>query len=259
MTRIKPLRSPRCAVIIPAHKNEFTELEYFILNNNAKYLTAWDVYFVSPQGITPQFNSYKTVHFNDKYFKNVGSYSSWLKTRSLYEAFNTYEYLLILQTDAILCNGDLERWLNLNIDYIGAPWHNSLIFNNSSIPNLPYGKVALNIGNGGLSLRNCNGFVNAIKRNQELISNLPYNEDAVFAIIALIDNDFKIGKHSDACNFSLELKARETFSLTKKLPFGFHALYKYDLKMWYELFPESPNIVNINSSEITINANEQNN
>ncbi len=247
MTNIKinqviPKKNNECAVIIPAYKAQFSELELFILKNNSKFLHEWDIFFVSPFGVTPLFNSYPTIHFDEKHFRSTDTYSDWLKTESLYNCLSKYKYTLILQTDAILCNGNLSKWINLDTDYIGAPWHNLIYFHNTIISDLPKGEIRLNVGNGGLSLRNNLKFIELLKKHRDLIDILPYNEDAVFSLIGLIDPNFKICDYKNACNFALELNAREILNNTHELPFGFHALFKYDLDLWYELYPQSPPI-----------------
>ncbi len=238
--QINPKKDSKCAVIIPAHKPGFSDIEKFILENNSKFLNDWDTYFASPFGITPLFNNYPTIHFDQEHFKSIDAYSDWLKTETLYDRLSKYKFTLILQTDAILCNGNLNKWINLNAHYIGAPWHNLISFNNTTIPELPKGEIKLNVGNGGLSLRNNFKFIQLLRNHQKLIDQLPYNEDVVFSLLGLIDPSFEICDYRNACSFALELNAREILNQTHELPFGFHALYKYDPNLWHELFPQSP-------------------
>ena len=108
-----PFLNDRCAIVIPTHTANFSELELYILNNNSKFLNQWDVYFVSPFKIDPTFNNYKTIHFDEKHFQSISCYSEWLKTPSLYSSFIKYKNILILQTDAILCKDELDRLDNV--------------------------------------------------------------------------------------------------------------------------------------------------
>ena len=60
--------------------------------------------------------------------------------------------MLIVQTDAWIFKDELQKWCNMEYDYIGAPWCHLC----KNVHNCNYEEVADQksiVGNGGLSLR----------------------------------------------------------------------------------------------------------
>ncbi len=96
------------------------------------------------------------------------SYSQRLKTPELWEKFDNFQHVLVMQCDTLLLKKIPEVYFNF--DYIGAPW---------SIESMRY--LA---GNGGFSLRNVNAMINVCDqfRGKKLteIQTEPNYEDVFF-------------------------------------------------------------------------------
>ncbi len=92
--------------------------------------------------------------FDSRYFESLISYSNLLMTSRFYKRFSSYDYMLIFQTDALILRGDLNTFIRLDKAYIGAPW----IDKNRATKKLL-------IGNGGLSLRKVDYFIEITRLN----------------------------------------------------------------------------------------------
>lgn len=101
------------------------------------------------------------IPFADSYFDSTSSYSKLLLNYKFYETFYKFgfEYSYIFQLDCFLFRDELQYWVNLGYDYIGAPIcaHNSDWGENNS--NLDY------VGNGGFSLRNNKTFLEVLNQD----------------------------------------------------------------------------------------------
>jgi len=246
-----PIGSNRCAVIIPIYKPTLPVVEDFCLKYTLLALETRDVFFLAPHGLdVSRFSKYKCkiLFFSQEIFLSVESYSRWLMTPEIYLRFSAYERLLICQTDAIILTDDLDDWVSSHWDYIGAPWWGAVQYtpkHSRCHPELVGKSFALQVGNGGLSLRNPRKIMQIILSHREFIKELlsgdgdQVNEDALLAILGIVDKTFKIPGCKEAARFSLELNARESILTTGKLPMGFHALFKYDPSLFDFLFPEA--------------------
>ena len=57
----------------------------------------------------------------------------------------------------------------------------------------------------------------------------------MFALLGVIDRDFRIAPFKEAAQFSLEVNARQIVELIGRHPMGFHNLYSYDKAFWREI------------------------
>ena len=87
--------------------------------------------------ITKNMQNINYVYYNQFDNISIKKYNKILKWNSFYKNFIDFEFVLIIQTDALLLKKIDDIYFNY--DYIGAPWRN--IENNCG-------------GNGGFSLRN---------------------------------------------------------------------------------------------------------
>jgi len=249
-----PLKNGNCAVLIPTHKTNFSTLEQYCLHRTITVLRRWDIIFLIPEdaeiGHIEEF-PVKVLRCKSGNFGRIDRYNRWLLSPEFYQEFVLYERILICHPDAILVRDEIEIWAEKNIHYIGAPWFNSLTFSPAfaTRPELNNGIVTLNVGNGGLSLRNPRQFLEVIDRHRSIIgefclnTGVNCNEDALLAYIGHIDSKFRVASHEEAASFSLELNARSQILSTGQIPMGFHAMYKYDPELWMAIFPDSPPVV----------------
>jgi len=258
-----------CVVIIPIYKQGLSENETFAFNNNIKVLRNHQISIVCPfflRSYSLNLLQSLGVHkplikcFPGSYFKSIAGYNKLLMSIEFYEAYSDFSHLLVCQTDAVVFDDRLDRWLDLDYSYIGAPW-----FVGMSKPIKPL--KFMGVGNGGLSLRRIADFikflriparlsidlfysknllVNAlrfIKHKIVFSYNSPYflprvNEDYFWGVLVSKRCDFfKIPEPLKAAEFAFEVEPSFLyFAINEKLPFGCHAWEKYDKKFWIKIF-----------------------
>ena len=189
-------------------------------------------------------------YFDKSFFINVEGYNLLMVSPTFYEAFSTSKYLLIYQLDAFVFSDQLSSWCAKDYDYIGAPWLNVKWINKKEInkklqlfAQVPFffkllkGKDGL-VGNGGFSLRKVSSHLKFAKAYSSVFRSLNFNEDLFWGkYIAAKESDFKIPLMREALSFSIENDPGEAFRLlNNELPFGCHAWYKKDKKIWEYIF-----------------------
>jgi hypothetical protein len=152
-----------CVVIIPIYR-PLNVYEKASLLSCCNLLKNYDICFVTNKNvdISIHLNIAKEVgvknifveFFNKSYFKNIHGYNRLMLSKEFYTRFCKYDYMLISQLDAYIFKDNLEYWCNLGFDYIGAP-----LFPPSN------GEIKIDkcfVGNGGLSLRKINKFIEVL-------------------------------------------------------------------------------------------------
>ena len=128
-----------------------------------------------------------------------------------------FENVLIFQTDTLLLDNDLDKFLKY--DYVGAPWKKSFSW--------LHGPETHVVGNGGLSLRKRSGMIRATRE-------IPYNglnEDTYFCLGC--KNILNIAPTDLAMQFSVE-------TVFYSNPKGYHKCWNYI--SWEELVSVYKNI-----------------
>ncbi len=97
----------RCVVLIPVYKEGLDEDEFFSVKASLKHLNNFDVFFIGPELLSigfyrKQFPNVAFRYFNKDFFSSVNGYNKLLTSEFFYESFFDYEFMLVLQTDAIL-------------------------------------------------------------------------------------------------------------------------------------------------------------
>jgi hypothetical protein len=255
------------SIVIPLYNTEISEYENISLSQCLKILKDFDIKFISPNNLKNSNLYYEMkgfgefVFFDDRFFNSVKTYNELMLSKVFYNQFLSYDYVLIYQLDAFVFNNDLIYWIEKKYSYIGAPWFKGF---ESSKENNPF----IGVGNGGFSLRNVKDCIKVLnsrkkiyslldlikctKKNnvKSLIKNLrayfslpsfkncynndySINEDYVFYLASKRLNFFKVPKADIAFKFSFELHPQKLYEMNnKKLPFGCHAWWKYDLKFY---------------------------
>ena len=218
----------RTIVIIPLYKSELNEFEEISLKQAFSILRGYQIVFVCPQSLNFDFDlcsdDYSVERFDDKYFASVAGYNELMLSVEYYNRFKDYEYMLIVQLDAFVFSDELERFCNMNYDYIGAPWIHGARYYRDVHNIIHY------VGNGGLSLRKISSFIDWLTNHrfeiEDLIGNV--NEDN---LIGIYGKDYmNIASFEDALSFAFDFDPRKSYELNgNKLPFGIHAWQKYDL------------------------------
>jgi hypothetical protein len=239
-------------VVIPVYNDPPTLLEVFNIRHSMRWLQSVEVMVVHPEGLN--LGAYQVLipgarflAIDKSYFVSAKSYSRLCLEPFFYKLFIEYEYMLLLQTDALLLRGDLSRWIGSGFDYVGAPLGVSISVAEPAlldglIPacsgyrrSLPVGTV----GNGGFSLRrprvllecllNYSKMAQAFKSGQ-----LP--EDIFFSFLAIGSDLLAVPCESVAATFAVEMNAEVYLTHTGEIPMGCHAWHKYDPSFWIEKF-----------------------
>jgi len=254
-------------IVVPLYKPVLTRQEEFSIVNTLSVLSKWEVVFIAPfrlksyieeLSIIP-LSSEQSIFFEDKYFESVNGYNQLLMSRFFYEKFASYEFMLIVQTDAIVISDQVELWCSKNYSYIGAPW-----FDGMEKPIKPLNLIG--VGNGGFSLRKIKDFILALSeyryvpnkmvkykkktllnlvryiRNNYIFSFnfnplLPKTNEDIFwgGLMANAVPTFTVPAAAEAALFSFETCPEYLFELTERnLPFGCHAWEKYNKEFWVD-------------------------
>ena len=119
-----------CAVIIHCHTATLKPIEKFSLDYSMAILGDRDYFFILPESLDAayylaNFKKLSIERFPDMFFASREGYSQLYLSDMFYQHFaNTHEFVLILQTDAIVLRDELDYWCSLCWDYVGAPWPN---------------------------------------------------------------------------------------------------------------------------------------
>ena len=251
----------RVAVIIPVYQSELTAEEEISLNHANYFLGKIPQTIVAPEGLQlPNvFTNSTVIRFEKRYFESTSGYSKLLLSKSFYEQFTDFEFILIYQLDCLVFSSEIEYWCNLGYDYIGAPWlkdHNNLERGFSRV------------GNGGLSLRRVDAFLKVLESRENpsfvktlfrcrfpdkvdltkrirviremrrgidwYAGNYSLNEDRFWSDRAkLIDSNFAIAPVETALKFSFEKAPKYCYESNGcQIPFGCHAWAKWDRMFW---------------------------
>lgn len=229
-------------VFIPVYKKKFNKEEEWAVEHNLARLNDIDVVIGAPKSLdtsyyTERFNIKKVQKYADKYFKSQKKHNRLLMDEKFYASFE-YEYICICQPDVLIFGNTecLMKFCGLGIDYIGAPWFPAFRqcipeFRHKTpnyILHIFFRQYDIQVGNGGLSLRNCKACEKLIHAHK--IERLFWreNEDKFFALIGKYrSSDFKIADIDLAQQFSLELKSKEKIENQGIIPFGIHAYQKH--------------------------------
>jgi hypothetical protein len=138
-----------------------------------KILGSYDFSIVCPENfdmvhyeklfITSGIN-YVVQRFDNDYFRNLNTYSLLMLSTQFYNRLKEYEYLLIYQLDAYVFRDELSHWCGLGYDYIGAPWIEESENQTENVIKLT------EVGNGGLSLRRTQAFIDRLNYRYPLKS-----------------------------------------------------------------------------------------
>lgn len=242
-----------CCVIIPIYNIKPTDNEILSIKRTVSVLLSdYDVYYVCSKKL--ELDNYreiadlKVITFDEKFFKSNKTYSRLLLSEMFYNAFMSYKYMLIAQTDTYIVdtNYRLSYFLEMNYDYIGAQWAKGPFFKPYTTKDrikllFVHNPSEIHVGNGGFSLRN-------VKKSRELVRMKKYyiaflwrfNEDLFFSNEAYKclsrDVNAKPSKYYTISympapehiskQFALETNMKEEID-KGNIPFAVHAFEKY--------------------------------
>ena len=260
MTNISPKQE--VTIGIPLYNNIASSLELFSFIQCCKILGQYPFSIITFKELDIKLFAdklkeykvrYEIKYFDRSFFKDVNGYNQLMVSPVFYQEFSTFRYLLIYQLDAFVFSDQLRSWCAKDYDYIGAPWVNVKWINkkeiNKKLPlftKVPFLFKQLKrkdglVGNGGFSLRKVSSHLKFAKVYSSIFPSLNFNEDLFWGkYIAAKERNFKIPLMREALSFSIENDPAEAFRLlNNELPFGCHAWYKNDEKIWQMIFEKA--------------------
>ena len=238
--------SDSVAIIIPIYKQTLNLLEQFSLDYLLTKAGGRKLIFIAPRSINADYyrQRYPAIEYSfhdDHFFSSVAGYNALLLDEKFYEHFLDYSFILIHQTDALLFKDDLDAWMHLGYDYIGAPWPQGMLLHLTAELAEHYKGTQFHafVGNGGFSLRNVQKSIDIMQSESGLhkfwrINGL--NEDCFFAFAGLLTDNFKIPPPTIAARFALEQTPADYVAANQGvIPTGCHAWLKYDLAFWQKV------------------------
>ena len=241
----------RIAILVPVYKSDLTPLEKYSLDYSLSALVGREIIFIGPKNLDRSYYSkhYAAIPFQSfsaPSFESIPEYNRLLLNPEFYGRFFDYEFLLILQTDAIVLRDELDFWCAQPFDYVGAPWPIAYeLFVNLGLFEGGYGKrVRVGVGNGGLSLRRVRKCVSLLKEFDVAISvfdRTGSSEDLFFSVMGSLSRDFIVPNEITASRFSLELMPSYYYHVNGgQLPMGGHAWWNNEPEFWKTLLPVAP-------------------
>lgn len=238
-------------VVVPIYRPLLDPLEQFSLDRSFTALSQRAIAFVGPRSLDRSHYSARypgiAFHaFDDRYFESIRGYNLLLLSEGFHARFADREFMLVLQTDAIVLRDELDAWCDKPYDYVGAPWPDgySLLVNAGPFAG-EYGKMhKVMVGNGGFSLRRVHKCAALLREFPDIVrvfERSGSSEDLFFSVMGALSNDFVLPNEIVASCFSLELKPAYYFHVNGgRLPMGGHAWWKFDPAFWRALLPEAP-------------------
>jgi hypothetical protein len=237
-------------VLIPLYKSSLSAIEEYSLDVSLRSLVGRPAFFIAPDSLSCDYYRARYpwvdfVFFADDCFASIAAYNRLLLSQSFYERFAHFDFILILQTDAIVLRDDLDVWISKPFDYIGAPWPdgNELFVNLGRFEG-DFGKaIKVYVGNGGLSLRRthkCIALLNEFPDAIAVFLKTGSSEDLFFSYMGALSADFIIPNEITASLFAMELKPAYYYKVNGGIvPMGGHAWWKYDVAFWKAFLPPS--------------------
>jgi hypothetical protein len=249
-------------ILVPIYKDELDAAEQFSLDHSLKVLTGREVRFIAPQSMDgsyylARYPGLPIERFAPPCFDSIPEYNRLLLDVDFYARYDTFEFILILQTDAIVLRDELDYWCDQPFDYIGAPWPKAYeLFVNAGRFEGEFGKhVHVHVGNGGLSLRRiqkCKALLTEFPVECGLFRNTGSSEDLYFSVMGALSNSFVMPNEITASRFSIEGLPAYYFRVNGEcLPMGGHAWLKNDVDFWLRLVPEALHAIGTLSQRIT--------
>lgn len=242
------MANKKIVILVPIYRSYLSDIEFFSLKYSFDQLKSkFETYFIAPHSLNTifyefNFPSVKYKKLDDRYFSSTTTYNKLLLSPGFYEMFADFEFLMILQTDAIILNDQLDFWGDQQFDFIGAPWPNGFSLNISwdKFHGDSSKFLKVHVGNGGLSLRrikSCIKLIYEFPGAHDYFYKSGSHEDFFFAFMGILSENFLIPEEMVASKFSLELEPTRYANMPNYVPpMGGHAWWKYDLNFWLNNF-----------------------
>jgi hypothetical protein len=243
--------STSVVVLVPVYQERLDSLEEYSLDTSLRHLLKREIRLIAPEKLkldyySARYPQIKVDRFPKPAFETISEYNRLLLSARFYERYATFEFMLVLQTDAILLKDDLDFWCTQAFDYIGAPWPKMFeLYVNTGRFEGPAGKhVRVGVGNGGLSLRRiskCHALLHEFTIELGVFNQTGSSEDLFFSVMGALSNDFIIPNEITASRFSMEGCPAYYFQINGgHLPMGAHAWIKNEMNFWKKALSDVP-------------------
>lgn len=260
-------------IVIPLKEHhKLSKSEKISLHHLEHYLGAYDKCFLCPEGTRFEYHDFKIERFDRSFFGSLKAHNRFCLSDELYDRFADYEYLFMYHLDALVLDHDLQKWLEMDYDFIGPPWIKG--------PDLPWLKEE-GVGNGGFSIRKVKTFrkllhsnvpmetfmektkkilhshnakeffknilnlgtwfipsMNSVKRHIKIyLEKKDENDDRfLYKFRDRYYPGFRVPSVETALAFGFEANPRLCYERNNhELPFGCHAWEAYDKEFWQEI------------------------
>ncbi len=102
-------------IVIPVYNPTLTDHERISFIQCVHVLGRYPIVLIAPHSLN--ISEYQKLYaplceyrFNDSYFSDIQGYNKLMLSEEFYEAFTSYEYMLIHQLDAFVFSDKLEAW-----------------------------------------------------------------------------------------------------------------------------------------------------
>lgn len=214
------------AIVIPVYKDNPSEEEKISLYRIQQIMGNYSIYYVVPQKIKETvyldaIPNAEIVYMDNCFFDGFDGYNLLMTSKEFYANFLQFDKILICQADVFILSNQLEAFVSLDYDYIGAP----------CAKHKPW-EERIYVGNGGLSLRDVRATIQAIDEGEKkgLISGK--NEDTFFSDFGEKYSDkYKVAPVEIALRFAFDQPLAELCYeiMGGKLPMGIHGWFNYDV------------------------------
>jgi hypothetical protein len=227
-------------VLIPLHQSRLETIEQYSVDYSVRVLKNRRLCFFGPANLERNYyeSRYPNIPyatFDDHHFTSIQEYCRLMLSEKFYQRFARYEFMLLMQPDAIVLRDELDWWCQQPYDYVGAPWpagHISLSFGDGKT-------ISPSVGNGGLSLRRveqCRVLLASTASVAETWRKAGLNEDLFFSGMAVLKPSFRVPDDYLASRFAMEWGPSHYFSMNGGcLPMGGHAWFKFEPHFWLPL------------------------
>lgn len=231
-------------VLVPIYQPRLDALEHFSLQHSLAQLRAGrQVAFIAPQSLDTtryeaDFPGVGCFRFDDASFASIPGYNRLLMSAGFYERYAGHEFMLVLQTDALLLRDELDGWLRQPYDYVGAPWPDGLqlLVGFDRYVGEHARRVSTHVGNGGFSLRRNRACAELLREFPQAMSYFLHtgsSEDLFFSLMGAASARFTLPGEAVASRFATELQAARYHRLNDgRPPMGGHAWWKYEPDYW---------------------------
>lgn len=86
------------------------------------YLGKYDRYLIAPPDSPIRLEGFQIKKFARKFFGSVIAINHMLYDPGFFKAFEDYQYILIYHLDSLAFSDQVDKWCQMDLDYIGAPW-----------------------------------------------------------------------------------------------------------------------------------------